>query len=214
MRLTPILALGIFSQVAFWPLFGVGPVGQESIEAVNICHRDWWKPLLYIQEWVEWTDYVPFYQCFGWSWYLSCDFWYFLIFPLFALMFNIAPLLGYLTVLTGILGSISQNFMSSYFNDINRPYQQLKLPLAYPSDAYWENPYLRPWARFHCYGIGIIFGWVILKKSKPNGPKIEYLLRKRVLKERVNIFCILYLINFAQSNKHNSNLEIIFNSVL
>ena len=35
MRLTPILALGIFSQVAFWPLFGIGPVGQESIEATD-----------------------------------------------------------------------------------------------------------------------------------------------------------------------------------
>ena len=54
MRLTPILALGIFFQVAFFPLFGVGPVGQDSITAVNICHRDWWKPLLYIQELVEW----------------------------------------------------------------------------------------------------------------------------------------------------------------
>lgn len=32
-----------------------------------------------------------------------------------------------------IIGSWIQNFLSSFYNDFDRPYQQMKMPIAYPA---------------------------------------------------------------------------------
>ena len=63
--------------------------------------------------------------CIGWIWYLQVEFWYYLIFPLNASLYNRRKIYGIIfTVLLG-LAAWAQNFHTSYYF-YNAPAQQVK----------------------------------------------------------------------------------------
>ena len=59
--------------------------------------------------------------------------------------------------------------------------------------------YMRPWARYHAYGVGILFGWLILAERKGNGFK-NFVKNNKIVGYMVVIalwFVSLFLLYFT-----------------
>jgi hypothetical protein len=50
---------------------------------------------------------------------------------------------------------------------------------SWPSDLD-KDIYLTPWSRYHAYGVGILFGWLILAERKGNGFK-KFVQKRKIL---------------------------------
>ncbi|KAH1014684.1 hypothetical protein HUJ05_012526 [Dendroctonus ponderosae] len=75
MRLTPLYAFVIFFCATFFDFVGFGPMWKIIISPeVQDCRKNWWTNLLYISNYVN-ADHM----CMVHSWYLSCDFHYFIL---------------------------------------------------------------------------------------------------------------------------------------
>ena len=57
-----------------------------------------------------------------------------------------------------------------------------------PSTDFWLDDYFRLWARYHVYGLGILFGW--LMTSVRRGNKLTKLLKKRRILRLVTVVCL------------------------
>ncbi|XP_050500943.1 nose resistant to fluoxetine protein 6-like [Diabrotica virgifera virgifera] len=74
-RLTPVYAIVIFYYATLFKYVGSGPMWKTIINAeVNDCRENWWTNILYISNYVN-----PEKMCMVHSWYLPCDFHYFMI---------------------------------------------------------------------------------------------------------------------------------------
>ncbi|KAJ8979722.1 hypothetical protein NQ317_015546 [Molorchus minor] len=74
-RLTPVYAFVIFYYATLFNYTGIGPMWKTIItQEVQDCRVNWWTNLLYISNYVN-TEKM----CMVHSWYLPCDFHYFII---------------------------------------------------------------------------------------------------------------------------------------
>ncbi|KAJ8925875.1 hypothetical protein NQ315_009727 [Exocentrus adspersus] len=75
MRLTPIYAFVIFYYATLLDHSGMGPMWKLIVSSeVQDCRANWWTNLLYISNYVN-SDHM----CMVHSWYLPCDFHYFIL---------------------------------------------------------------------------------------------------------------------------------------
>ena len=172
-RLTPPLMLMIWMTNNFNVAFGNGSVKRLGDTA---CSDNWWLQMFYVQLWFDKNG------CKGEYWYLACEFWYFMIFPLCALFYTRNRASGIIFVGLMILGSMAQNGYSSYHFDkaVINTFNTGSYSSQWVHDIYDENgalnftyrgsnqrpkkalgTYFELWARFHPYGIGILFGWLM-----------------------------------------------------
>ncbi|CAG9862564.1 unnamed protein product [Phyllotreta striolata] len=74
-RLTPLYAVVVFYYATYFKYSGNGPMWKTIIyPEVEDCRNNWWANLLYINNYVN-VDKI----CMVHSWYLPCDFHYFMI---------------------------------------------------------------------------------------------------------------------------------------
>ncbi|KAL1514037.1 hypothetical protein ABEB36_003362 [Hypothenemus hampei] len=75
MRLTPLYAFVIFFCATLFEFIGFGPMWKTIVSPeVQDCRKNWWANLLYISNYVN-SEHM----CMVHSWYLSCDFHYFIL---------------------------------------------------------------------------------------------------------------------------------------
>ncbi|KAG5894540.1 hypothetical protein JTB14_026828 [Gonioctena quinquepunctata] len=89
-RLTPVYAFVIFYYATIFNHSGSGPLwkvvaGEDSRD----CRKNWWTNLLYISNYVN-----PEHMCMTHSWYLPCDFHYFIIAIFLCLLIKKAKNIG------------------------------------------------------------------------------------------------------------------------
>ncbi|CBY39986.1 unnamed protein product, partial [Oikopleura dioica] len=194
MRLVPVILLGIWLQVAILPLFGqgLGQITSNIMGAACLADNMFSKTIFFVM-----AFYDEGAACLGHVWYLGCEFWYAAIFPLNAALYGVHKALGVTFTVLLSIGSISWCWYQSIIHNTT-PYQQLRLPPVVEQDMA-NDTYMRPWARYDAYGVGILFGWLILAERKGNGFK-NFVKNNKIVGYMVVIalwFLSLFLLYFT-----------------
>ena len=71
-------------------------------------------------------------------------------------------------------------------------------------DDYWFDNYLRIWSRYHVYGLGILFGWLIIELK--NGHKFGKFLKST--KGAVLLWYVSLALLWITGKRLNSNLRL------
>ena len=188
-RLAPTILLLIFFFLTFYPFVGEGPlwpVYQDSF--LKECPQYFWTFATFINS-IYPGEKVA---CFGWLWYISHDFLFFigLTFQVFA--YTKKRFIGYLLASLLLIGNLALVIGLVVHFDISSSI------LVDPN--YGSKIYFRPWSRLGAYQVGVIFGmfyYEYIKGDKPEGDKskIGYKLFKSISLSRV-IRCVLYITGF------------------
>jgi hypothetical protein len=165
-RLIPVILLGIWLQVSIIPLFGqgIGQVTSNIMASACLNNNMFSKTIFFVMAFFDEGA-----TCLGHVWYLGCEFWYAALFPLNAALYGVHKALGITFTVLLSIGSISGCWYQSIIHNTS-PYQQLRIPAVMETDMV-SDVYMRPWYRYHAYGVGILFGWLILEERKENGFK-------------------------------------------
>ncbi|XP_059609998.1 O-acyltransferase like protein-like [Phlebotomus argentipes] len=103
------------------------------------CESSWWYNLLYIQNFLDMNMI-----CGGWTWYLACDFQYFIVFLLLLFIFVKSKALGKL--LFAIVGAIfiPLTFYTLFTNDFTVRFDAIFRTLNIVYAKFWcrMNPYI------------------------------------------------------------------------
>mmetsp|Transcript_14536 Transcript_14536/g.16252 ORF Transcript_14536/g.16252 Transcript_14536/m.16252 type:complete len:573 (+) Transcript_14536:269-1987(+) len=189
-RLAPNVLLIIFFASTFYPFLGEGPVwGIYQDFWTRDCPKYFWTFATFINS-IYPGDKV---QCFGWLWYLSHDFLFFiaLTFQVFAYIHkrSIAYILAIFLFVANIalvMGLVAHfDISSSILIDPN----------------YGEKIYFRPWSRLGAYQVGVIMGmfyYEYIKGDQPEGDKskIGYKVFKSI-RDGTTLRRILYVSGFV-----------------
>ncbi|KAH3746188.1 transmembrane protein NRF-6 [Pelomyxa schiedti] len=89
-RLTPSYALILFASITVIIRWQRGPFAWriviDGVELAN-CEQYWWTNLLYINNFYPWSNNY----CISWSWYLANDMQFYIVAPLFLVLFHRKP---------------------------------------------------------------------------------------------------------------------------
>ncbi|XRB13867.1 acyltransferase 3 domain-containing protein [Pseudoscourfieldia marina] len=160
MRITPALSFCLMLYYKVFAFYGNGPFNARYVHSINRrCDTSWWTELLYIQNFYPWnSDDV----CMGWTWYLGNDFIFFLVSPLFLMLFTSGGMaasprarhsnavVGTVFLVAAIVGcTIGQIFLVYRHNlGVNI------FDSHYARYTYWS--YNKPYTRFPAWGIGML----------------------------------------------------------
>lgn len=175
MRITPMVMAVGWTIVSVMPLvsdgwnYGLGQGSQRT------CETNLWYSFFYLDGWVHGVEGVSGFFCNGVTWYLSCDFFYFALFPFIAVAYGWRKFVGIGLVLFCISGSMAHNMYSSFVSE-SYILQTYRIMTQWPQDRELD-PYMPPWARYHSHGVGVLFGWLLLAERKEQ--IISKFLRRR-----------------------------------
>ena len=141
--------------IGYWllPYFGDGPVYKPQVKSIAAgCKDYWWTNILYINNMVPWNLLD---ECFGWVWYLANDMQFFIVTPPIIMLYcrhrkaALAFILTstFLSCFITFMFAVTQNYGISFFH----PTTDDKIP-------YSDTTYVRPWARYQAYGVGLFAG--------------------------------------------------------
>ena len=106
----PSVALSIWFATTVVANIGPGPgTGRYGLD-FN-CPDEGWEDLLYIQGWLNITS------CQGHFWYLACEFWYYLAFPILAAFYAHNKMSGVILTICFISLSCVHNGLVTYITD-------------------------------------------------------------------------------------------------
>ncbi|XP_019879935.1 nose resistant to fluoxetine protein 6 [Aethina tumida] len=158
LRMTPVLAAMVLLYATTLSRLGNGPVWHHIEESlVEPCKTYWWTSLLYIQNYINHSDY-----CIVQSWYLSVDMQMFFLSPLLLIPLENFPKTSISFILCMIAVGIGVNFYISYSFEL--PYASFALDNN--SDIYFEIFYSRLYCRYSAYLLGLVCGWSLNKIRK------------------------------------------------
>ena len=170
LRLTPTYMFVLFF---FWFLSNHltrGPgspatAGPGSGQYEN-CVKYWWTNLLYINNFYP-TNFGD--ECMGWTWYLANDMQFFVITPLFLIIFYASFPIGLISIgitlaasmgVSGFIGGFYGYHANTFYNLYNAIAQNASIPTV---DT---TIYGKPYCRIGPYLIGILLGYIIFKNYR------------------------------------------------
>ncbi len=135
---------------------------------------NWYLNMLFINNFVKDKE-----DCFGWSWYISCDFQMFLLVPLLCLIYGRRKLYGCLSVAAlFVCSTIIQIFVFYHYT--------LSLSISRSSGNTRSVYYIKPYCRINPYLIGVLFAWMYQSfKSPSNGLQIFTRINRAVMELRL-----------------------------
>ncbi|KAF2887767.1 hypothetical protein ILUMI_18406, partial [Ignelater luminosus] len=157
LRLTPLVAVTIGFFLTLMKHCGSGPVWPDAVNTniIEACQTNWWKTLLYIQ------NFDPLTICISQSWYLGVDFQLFILSPLLLLPLTKWP--RKTLIFIGLLVAVSTlaAFLTTWFLQLSKFSRET-------SEEYAKYYYNAPWIRCSPWLIGIIAGYVIFESKQKN----------------------------------------------
>ena len=173
LRITPLYMFVIFFWMKIGALLGSGPFWSYIQAGYKPCEQNWWTNLLYINNLVG-TDAAQG-GCYGVSWYLANDMQFFILVPIFAVFFVKArgsSKLEWATISAPLVLATLSCALSTYMAQSSSP------PLRFQTfdamvdhDQYFNDYYIKPWARCPPYLIGISAAMIWFKYFHgPAGP--------------------------------------------
>ncbi|CAD8057929.1 unnamed protein product [Paramecium sonneborni] len=160
MRIWPCYLLCIAINLYIIPYMGSGP-RWFMVETTTQCNGGAWKNALFLDNFYE-----DFQLCFGWGWYLTCDFQLFLtcLIPITIYCLNY-KLGSKILIILMILGSLGWGYYISIY------YNFLILAKNFTNLAYYYKYYISSYARAPPYFLGLLIGILYreFKQSKEKG---------------------------------------------
>ncbi|XP_039271604.2 nose resistant to fluoxetine protein 6-like [Styela clava] len=229
LRLTPSMAAVMLFTVSVYSQIGFGlfyqPIMQDSFS--KPCQKYWWTNLLYID-----NMYPPDLNdmCIGWVWYLANDMQFYILSPIYLLLFYRYPKAGIGAVIFTVVGSAAiTGALSNHFNIMSDAVTLASffrfvigiggsddnpVPVMSSDDSFWNETYVRPWCRIGVYVIGLATGYVIhvtKRKIKMNEVFVTLMWGAVIAVELSVIygFCGPILYNYTPSN----NVMYFYNAV-
>ncbi|KAK9888344.1 hypothetical protein WA026_000598 [Henosepilachna vigintioctopunctata] len=184
-RLTPVYAFVIFYYATHFRHTGNGPLWKIFVEEeYQDCRTNWWTNLLYINNYIN-TDHM----CMIQSWYLPCDFHYFIITLGILFIMKKQKKIGLFILLMVFISSMAIPFLLTilyrrhsvlYFHP-----DMLITPKKHPD---FGPIYVKSHTRATPYFIGVICGYLYFRyKDK----KFSISTVKSVIVFAVSIFLVL-----------------------
>ncbi|ELT87089.1 hypothetical protein CAPTEDRAFT_212209 [Capitella teleta] len=144
-RLTPVLAIVSIFTAGLFNFLVDGPMVKGTFAEGHLCRTRWWSTIFYINNLIP-----PYTTCLGWTWYLACDFQFYVVAPVFIILLYKYKWVG-LAITIGAT-SLSVAIITAL----------VALVLKGLMD-YYTGFYIRPWSRFFSFGVGILLGYTMFK---------------------------------------------------
>lgn len=172
LRIVPVLGLVMIANAELLPSIGNGPLwhGRDLGKA---CRKYWWTNLLFI------NNFHPknlMDECIGQSWYLGCDFQFFILGVILLVLFQSSPrlnrfrylILGLISVASVILRMVvtyqhhlpAQGQLYGAHKEGSPVYNSSPENLS-TTDDYKNYAYVQPQYRISTYLIGMILGMIL-----------------------------------------------------
>ncbi|GIY74961.1 nose resistant to fluoxetine protein 6 [Caerostris darwini] len=166
-RLVPQYAFMIFFFVTCFPHLASGPFWPHN---AGTCQDNWWMNLLFVNN--LFTDGA---QCMPWTWYMPCDFQYFVVSLVVLYVLVRCPKLGKTLIFGLFCGSFAYGFYVTYENNLfTGPANNLDLAARNPGVfmmdffKYFQKIYIHPLARYNVYLVGMLLAYYMHKKTGKN----------------------------------------------
>ncbi|RZB39911.1 nose resistant to fluoxetine protein 6-like [Asbolus verrucosus] len=156
-RLTPVYAVVLGFYCTIFVKLGSGPFWLERIQVEQErCVVNWWTNILYLNNYIQ-KDQICMFQ----SWYMTCDFHFFLIAPVIVWLLRKKPNLGVGVLFIIIILSISVVFAIVYLTQENAI---LLLYMKFLKDPVvnntFKNIYIPTHMRGTPYFVGMLAGYL------------------------------------------------------
>ncbi|GFU02341.1 nose resistant to fluoxetine protein 6 [Nephila pilipes] len=207
-RLTPAYMVVVFFYIFVFKYIGSGPFWDDKHCDNN--HGDWWKYLLYI------NNFIPIHDmCLGWSWYLANDMQFYIISPLFLYPLWRWPPIG-LSILASILiATWTTTGILSYTYDLIPMFVGVTQTKDF--DAYatkmWDSfdlIYDKPYCRIAPYIIGVFLGFILHKLNKRRN---FMTWMQQILGWTIAAFCSLSVVFGLYHVKMSKTTALFYNSL-
>ncbi|KAF7280195.1 hypothetical protein GWI33_006300 [Rhynchophorus ferrugineus] len=159
-RLTPMYAYVIYFCATIFYFVGHGPMWKTIIAPeVQDCRDNWWTSVLYISNYVN-----AEHMCMVHSWYLPCDFHYFIVAIFLCILINKRKKAGLIALAVLFVVSILIPFIIVFVN--NRPavlffyLDFIRSPKSHPD---FLLTYVKSHARSTPYFVGIVAGYLFYR---------------------------------------------------
>lgn len=166
-RLTPMYAYVIYFCATMFYFVGHGPMWKTIIAPeVQDCRENWWTSLLYVSNYVN-ADHM----CMVHSWYLPCDFHYFIVAIFLCLLISKKKKTGLILLGITFITSIVVPFVIVFVN--TRPavlffyLDFIRSPKTHPD---FLLTYVKSHARSTPYFVGMVAGYLFyrMRERKAN----------------------------------------------
>ncbi|XP_063695902.1 nose resistant to fluoxetine protein 6-like [Culicoides brevitarsis] len=136
-------------------------VFQPSIIDHITCNKYWYRNIFYVNNWYPFRE-----MCMIWSWYMANDMQFYIVAIILLILSKRFFKVSAITVVVLLMSSwVVAIFVSIHFNYIHK--------VADPFESF-DILYDKPWQRMGPYIVGMITGYIIVRKRR--APKISFLL--------------------------------------
>ncbi|XP_076053963.1 nose resistant to fluoxetine protein 6-like [Oratosquilla oratoria] len=163
-RLTPPIAIAVGYMATIARFFPKGPRAWMMEFRNEICHDNWWKDILYVNNYITFHEDNKMLDCLPQSWYLAVDTQLFLVAPLLLLPLHFYPRIGqgflYVFSLASVLTPAIITVVGNY------PPESFIVAPPEEANRYMRYIYVKPWCRAGSWVVGIWTGYILFKYSQ------------------------------------------------
>jgi len=198
LRYTPLYGIILLIYITLSPYLGQdGPIYPiDGIESSS-CRRNWWRNLIYINNFFDMRD-----SCMPVTWFLAINMQFHWIAPLFLLIVSWKWLLGMLVSLVFIIVDIVTTSVIVSKNDYDygflSDYYSNKANWSNMTNGYLNDVYVKPWCRIAPYAIGLSIGYIfyeVYQRSNTLVPRTIIYTRYYYFKQTLTwIFALIILL--------------------
>jgi len=172
LRVLPSYAFTLFVHWKVAPFLAYGPNADYLWGFdVKACEKQWWKHLLFVNNITPWWNQRFGNICFGHTWYLANDMQFFLLVPVFVVLYRYSSI-GKKLAISGLLALTAACIAITWHLSIDMHWS----PSTWDAEEninYTEEGFSRPWVRITPYTIGMLFGFMWYEK-KCNAPDFKF----------------------------------------
>ncbi|XP_052213782.1 O-acyltransferase like protein-like isoform X5 [Dreissena polymorpha] len=163
-KMTPPYMLVMVTFVYLYMYLGDGPMWPDKIAVADSCRQDWWKHLIYINNFVGVEGVSAEKQCMAWSWYIAVTMQFYLISPIILTFMAFSSSMG--AVVTAVLAVAGM--VASGVKEVEHGGEIITSRLD--GSAYWNHVFTKPWCRVAPYCVGLLLGLILLRAGsrRPN----------------------------------------------
>ncbi|XP_028038644.1 nose resistant to fluoxetine protein 6-like [Bombyx mandarina] len=159
-RLVAALSVVVFYVSAVYPYTGTGPLWNKAITAeTEACRKNWWLNLLMISNYVD-TENI----CIVISWYIPCDFHFFLVTIIGFFLYKKYPKIGVIT--GGVLFAVAlliPGIMTYMYQLAAVQLFTIEFVMNPRANEDFHLLYIKSHARFASYLVGVFGGFIFVK---------------------------------------------------
>ncbi|XP_013170616.1 PREDICTED: nose resistant to fluoxetine protein 6-like [Papilio xuthus] len=154
-RLTVAFAYIIFFVCSVYPFTGSGPLWSRAIALeTDQCRKNWWLSLLMLNNYID-SENI----CIVVSWYIPCDFHFFVVTLLLYWLYRTQPKMGVVSAVVVSIGALVSPALVNYYNNLP-PIQLFTYDfLSSPrSQRQFQLTYIKSHTRYAAYLVGFFSG--------------------------------------------------------